>query len=141
MDKIHANITLSRQGTSTLFKIGIPAELLEESKESMASELLFRRYSFANEHVNRFIKDTVIPILVRDNVKNLTRKVRMIDVPEYTPVDDVDSLKVRYRPDILCTIQKSKEETIRQAVGRLIKLRDRGYISDLQLVANLMEVV
>ena len=141
MDKIHANITLSRQGKATLFRIGIPADLLEESKEALVTELLFRNYALANEHVNKFIKDTELPILVIDQVKNLTRQERMITPPDYTPVDEVDNLKLRFRPDKMVTVQKSKEEARTEAVTKLMKLRDRGHISDFQFITKLIEVV
>ena len=117
MDKIHANITLSRQGKATLFRIGIPADLLEESKEALVTELLFRNYALANEHVNKFIKDTELPILVIDQVKNLTRKVRMITPPDYTPVDEVDNLNcgldlIKWSP---CRSQRKRLEPRRLA--------------------------
>ena len=140
MDKIHANITLSRQGKATLFRIGIPADLLEESKEALVTELLFRSYALANDHVNKFIKDTGLPILVIDQVKNLTRKVRMIDAPEYTPVDETDSLTLRFRPDKMVTVQKSKDKVRSEAVYRLMKLKDKGQISNFQFVSKLIEV-
>jgi len=140
VDKIHANITLSRQGKATLFRIGIPADLLEESKEALVTELLFRNYALANDHVNKFIKDTELPILVIDQVKNLTRKVRMVTPPDYTPVDEVDSLRLKFRPDKLVTVEKSKDEVKSEAVYRLMKLRDKGQISDFQFVKKLIEV-
>ena len=141
MDKIHANITLSRYGRNTLFRIGIPAELLEGTKKDLVKEIVFRSYAYANDHVNTFIKETDLPILVIDEVKNLTRKVRMVTPPDYTPVDEVDSLKLRFRPDKIVTVQKSKEEARTEAVTKLLKLRDRGHISDFQFITKLIEVV
>ena len=140
MDKIHANIVISRQGRNTLLRIGIPKELLEESKEDLAQEMLFRTYAYANDYVNTFIKETDLPILVIDEVKNLTRKVQMTTVPKYTPVDEVDSLRLRFRPNKLVTVQKSKDEVRSEAIHRLMKLRDRGHISDFQFVSKLIEV-
>ena len=140
MDKIHANITLSRQGINTLLRIGIPKELLEESKEDLAQEMLFRTYAYANDYVNTFIKETDLPILVIDEVKNLTRKVQITTAPKYTPVDEVDSLRLRFRPNKLVTVQKSKDEVRSEAIHRLVKLRDKGHISDFQFVSKLIEV-
>ena len=140
LDKIHANITLSRYGRNTLFRIGIPAELLEGTKKDLVKEIVFRSYAYANDHVNTFIKETDLPILVIDEVKNLTRKVRITTAPEYTPVDEVDSLRLKFRPDKLVTVEKSKDEVKSEAVYRLMKLRDKGQISDFQFVKKLIEV-
>jgi len=102
--------------------------------------MLFRSYAYANDYVNTFIKETDIPILVIDKVKNLTRKVRITTAPEYTPVDEVDSLRLKFRPDKLVTVEKSKDEVKSEAVYRLMKLRDKGQISDFQFVKKLIEV-
>ena len=140
MDKLHANITLSRQGRNTLLKIGIPKELLEESKEDLDQVMLFRSYAYANDYLNTFIKETDLPILVIDKVKNLTRKVQLTTAPKYTPVDKVDSMGFRFSPNKLVTVQKSKDAVRSEAVDRLMKLKDKGHINDFQFISQLIEV-
>ena len=140
MDKIHANIVLSRKGNGTLLRIGIPAELIQDAKDDLTREMLFRSYAYANDYANTFIKETDLPILVIDEVKNLTRQVRLITAPEYTPVDETDSLTLRFRPDKMVTVQKSKDKVRSEAVYRLMKLKDKGQISNFQFVSKLIEV-
>ena len=140
MDKIHANITLTRQGTGTLFQVGIPAELMEGEQEPLLKEILCRNYTIANEHVTRFIQETDIPLLVVDRVKNCKRLVRLITQPEYTPVDEVDNLKLRFHPNRMITVEKSNANARDEAVEKIFKSRDRGHLSDFQFVTKLIEV-
>ena len=55
-------------------------------------------------------------------------------------MDEVDSLRLRFRPNKLVTVQKSKDEVRSEAIHRLMKLRDKGHISDFQFVSKLIEV-
>lgn len=142
LNKLFATIEIKRTVPYTTLKIIVPDELTEVQKE-IRREVVFRTYGHAMRYVAKIIEETQLPLVVNDKVKKTVHKVR-IHVPVARREEVLPELEVaaspRYRPDRLLTIECSNEDIKRDNIDKILRLKDRGQISDFDFINKLLEV-
>ena len=142
-NKLNASIEIKRAVPYTSFKINVPKELTEAERE-INKEVVFRTYDHAMRYVQQFIDDTEIPLRIDNKVKQSVHTIRMDnEVKDTTDKSDKGdkTLRPRYRPNKMVTVERTPKEIKQDKVERLVRLKDRGQINDYDLITKLMEVV